>query len=434
MPKPSRVALADRPAQFRASPARGLAAGTADAPQIDPKGGDFGGGLIRGFSVIARGEALGHEMWVDALTLQQVADGINATDGVGLKMRFTHPGLSSDGMGKYLGRAKNASVVGDQVLADAHLNPTAQQSPDGDLSGYVMNLAKTDPAAFGASIVFAHDPDAEDAFIEANGGGDWFDPGDFQSPDPENVGNFPHVRVAELRAADVVDDPAANPTGLFHRGQEFAVEAEALASYALGLSSSRPQLGELGIDPDRAKQFLGRYLARHNLQLSSKELSMPKPGDQQPTEAPVDPKPEEGVDPKPETAAEPEAKDPPAEPAEPEAKPPEPPAEPAPQSDLAAQGKKFLDAFGEKGGVWFAQGKTFEEAQKLHNEQLAAENKSLKEQLAKAQTPAKPRGEADPVSFSGGGGQEQPKTPLRTQLGENLGKFAEGIVLPGGKK
>ena len=37
---------------------------------------------------------------------------------------------------------------------------------------------------------------------------------------------------------------------------------------------------------------------------------------------------------------------------------------------------KFLNAFGEKGGVWFAQGKTFEEAQTLHFSAVVTERDS----------------------------------------------------------
>ena len=45
-------------------------------------------------------------------------------------------------------------------------------------------------------------------------------------------------------------------------------------------------------------------------------------------------------------------------------------------------GKDFLDAFGEKGGVWFAEGKSFDEAQLLYIDALKKENAEIKTKLA----------------------------------------------------
>jgi len=71
----------------------------------------------------------------------------------GLKSRFAHPTLSEDGIGKFLGRARNARLMGDRVRADLHLDPTSFNTPSGDLGGYVMRLAESDPAAFASSLV-----------------------------------------------------------------------------------------------------------------------------------------------------------------------------------------------------------------------------------------------------------------------------------------
>lgn len=92
----------------------------------------------------------------------------------GLKSRWTHPSLSSDGLGKHLGRVKN--VRSDTVLRDAgkdadgkelmkemlvargdlHFDQTALEEPPGGgkpLGIYVMDLAESDPDAFGTSLV-----------------------------------------------------------------------------------------------------------------------------------------------------------------------------------------------------------------------------------------------------------------------------------------
>lgn len=57
-------------------------------------------------------------------------------------------------------------------------------------------------------------------------------------------------------------------------------------------------------------------------------------------------------------------------------------------------GKQFLEAFGEKGAVWFVQGKTFAEATALHIAELTAERDELRKRLDGAQS-----GEAEPVEF-----------------------------------
>ena len=262
-------ALKTKPRLLRANPAKGI-----KSVSIDPQGGYYGAGLIRGVSVITEGEASGHDMWIDSVFTQDVADAIN-TSSDGVKARFTHPGLSGDGLGKMLGRVKDASVVGGRVLGDMHIMPSAHETPDGDLAAYVMKLAEDDPTAFGVSISFQSDLDAEAAFCDEHLGKG----GDFVSPDKANAKNHPHARLFDLRAADVVDDPAANPDGLFHRGQEIAQEAEAVLCYSFGLSDTPPVTREFDIDPDRISGFVKRFLNTHGLEVvhKHKEQDMPEP-------------------------------------------------------------------------------------------------------------------------------------------------------------
>lgn len=95
--------------------------------------------------------------------IQQIVTMANEKPG-GLKARWTHPGLSSDGLGKFLGRQKNIRT--DTVLrknkevlvarGDLHLDSTALDTPpEGGkpLGVYVMDLAESDPDAFGTSLV-----------------------------------------------------------------------------------------------------------------------------------------------------------------------------------------------------------------------------------------------------------------------------------------
>jgi hypothetical protein len=83
----------------------------------------------------------------------------------GLKSRFTHPDLSSDGLGNFLGRAKSPTIEtikvnrhGEElevqaIRADLHFSESASKTPNGDLAGYVMDLADEDPDALSSSLV-----------------------------------------------------------------------------------------------------------------------------------------------------------------------------------------------------------------------------------------------------------------------------------------
>jgi hypothetical protein len=230
--------------------------------KIDRAGGEYGAGLIRGAAVITRGEALGHGMWIDGEMLSQVADAINA-EPKGSKSRFGHPGMSGDALGKAVGRYRNAEIDGYIVRADLHVYSTAHITPEGNLADYVIGLAEEDSEAFGNSIAFDPDYGAELEFTGKHSDKD----GNFKSPDSDNSRNLPHARLAELEAVDVVDSPAANPDGLFHRGHDLVLQCDSLFAYALGLGDTAVQCEALGFSADRVKGFVQRFLAEHRLQI-----------------------------------------------------------------------------------------------------------------------------------------------------------------------
>lgn len=73
---------------------------------------------------------------------------------MGLKSRFTHPGLSSDALGTHLGRSVNFRMDGDdKVRADLIFADAAFNGPKGNLAGYVMDMAEQDHEAIGSSLV-----------------------------------------------------------------------------------------------------------------------------------------------------------------------------------------------------------------------------------------------------------------------------------------
>ena len=101
-------------------------------------------------------------------------------------------------------------------------------------------------------------------------------------------------------------------------------------------------------------------------------------------------------------------------------------------------GKDFMDAFGEKGAVYFAEGKTWDEAQILSTAALKKENEELTAKLA-----AVHRGGEDDEAPAGNDGDDE-KTKFGTskkvvdqlslKIGPRLALFASGIQMPGGKK
>ncbi len=219
--------------------------------------------IIRGYVVTSVGEAMGHGYWLDETFVNQIVDLGNKRDP-GIKSRFTHPGLSADGLGKGLGRSKNfrPSEDGQHALADLHLYNVASETPDGDLAKYVMDLAEEDPDAFGASVVYFPDRKGEGQFRGEN----LDDDGKWQTPDERNKKNLRHARAKALRASDVVDEPATG-SGFFLETEEMAAQAEGVLSFALGLTEEVPSERLLGAHPDRVKTFLSCFLARHGLEL-----------------------------------------------------------------------------------------------------------------------------------------------------------------------
>jgi hypothetical protein len=124
--------------------------------------------VIRGVIIAQEGpfksEGRG-EFDLDALTV--IADKVNASPN-GLKSRLAHPDESNDGVGKFLGRVRNANLdeIGTReaegelktdriavVRADLHIDPSSHTAPSGDLGRYVMDLAESDPDAMSTSLV-----------------------------------------------------------------------------------------------------------------------------------------------------------------------------------------------------------------------------------------------------------------------------------------
>ena len=105
----------------------------------------------------------------DRAALEAIVSLGNSKSG-GLKSRFTHPDMSNDGLGKFLGRARDLRMdkakdartgkTVDAVRGDLYFDKTALDTPpEGGkpLGLYVMDLAESDPDALSSSIVVTAD-------------------------------------------------------------------------------------------------------------------------------------------------------------------------------------------------------------------------------------------------------------------------------------
>lgn len=149
-------------------------------------------GVIRRVPIITAGitkpSGGGHGSFdVDATTLSQVADAINAQSKV--RSRITHPEVEGvDGIDRRVGYFRNATIEGSKVYADFYFGSYASA----DSRTLLCGLVEEEPEDIGVSIV------SESATIE---------------PAPNTQTGFV-LRLSELDSIDWTDDPAANPAGM----------------------------------------------------------------------------------------------------------------------------------------------------------------------------------------------------------------------------
>jgi len=201
---------------------------------------------------------------VDAKTLDQAYQFASQSRN-GLKARFTHPNMSADGMGSYLGRWQNVRIEGDTLRGDLHIADAAFTSPQGDLGNYVMDLAESDPESFGVSLATKLDRGDLAQFEKLNSG-----------KSKEERSMWP-MRFAAIKAGDVVDEPAATRGGFF----SLNADLRDLPAQATALLSSYFGDAEPDVVRGRISAFLDRYF-------SSKGQAMPGETEQ-PSEVPETP-------------------------------------------------------------------------------------------------------------------------------------------------
>jgi hypothetical protein len=206
-------------------------------------------GIIHGVTIAQIGPAKGHGGFIDRTFLLQIVDNA-ASKTAGIKARFGHPNMCSQALGTYLGRFKNYSYLSDKVKADLYLDDTARSTPGGDLFTYILDMTEKNPDMFGASIVFEI---ADSVFIKE----------DMDGKEVEKE----YFRLKDLRATDIVDEPAATD-GLF---SVRLGGAEAFPAIATQFLDENPEILEFIFSkPDSVTEFLTNYITNSKMNFSEK--------------------------------------------------------------------------------------------------------------------------------------------------------------------
>ena len=160
--------------------------------------------LIMGVSVITEGDALGHGVMIDSISLASIREHAMMKPN-GVKVMLDH----DDGIENTIGVMRNFVIDGIQLLKAHGETPL------------IIEMAETMPELFGMSISF--------------------------SGSLEEIGGVYYVRCEELYSIDIVDMPAANPNGLFAAkvdSMQKAMDIQALTIELKGMTELRAAAAE----------------------------------------------------------------------------------------------------------------------------------------------------------------------------------------------
>lgn len=201
-------------------------------------------------------EALGHDLWSDQKTIEVLAALGNKAYG-GIRMRFGHPGISDNAMGRKVGKAFNFRVDGNKLLHDVRFLPAAENSPvlDKPLT-YIFDMAENDPEEIAESVVILIDAmwtldDGRE--INADDASGWPDDIVIENGRPINATTpYPVIRPLTFYYTDFVSEGALTHDGLFstnpqdffvgtsqHAAQIFEVMDDLRATYGLTMEDMR---------------------------------------------------------------------------------------------------------------------------------------------------------------------------------------------------
>lgn len=192
---------------------------------------------IYGASLMQLGRINDSRPWkVDELTLEQALSLMQRGGEAGTKGRFTHPNMSNDGLGNFLGRWVNPRIDNDRLRADLVLSERAFSGPRGDMGTYLLDMAESEADMLGVSLATRMNREAMEASADADG--------------------IEPIRLTAVHAADIVDQPAATRGGFFSTGGLDELPEHATRALDHYFENATPD-----VIRTRATNFLDRYLS-----------------------------------------------------------------------------------------------------------------------------------------------------------------------------
>jgi len=232
-------------------------------------------GIMEGVSLISKGPALGHGLFVDQKSIETIDDQLDDTK---LPAYITHRGaLFEDRLTREIGMFTNFRVDGERLLGDFEAFESFRED-DNKKFNRLFEMAEKMPERFGLSIVFsatsAWATPEGDVPLGRSSNNDSDRPYDEKNPPEDALFEFPSIRVEEVTSADFVDSPAANQRGLFSKidnkpiykmtkaelitkneelEAEMAELAECVEQFAEDAKSSEEEEAATSIDEENAK-------------------------------------------------------------------------------------------------------------------------------------------------------------------------------------
>lgn len=218
---------------------------------------DRAAGVIRGVAVMTAGLYTDRQytadsgqalpLYADRTTLEQIMASAK-TYGTGLKVKADH----RSGVFATAGHLKNFRIEGDVLRADLHVLATEENRDK------LFEMAENIPDTFGLSVSFSGPYEVKD--------GKAYD------------------RCTEIYSADLVSEPAANPTGLFSRVDDTRKDttmniediAKECAALTKGLKALEEKLSGLmpKIDADKAMEALKGEVKELSSKLTTAEATV----------------------------------------------------------------------------------------------------------------------------------------------------------------
>ena len=140
---------------------------------------DLDNGVIKGVSLITMGDARGHGLIVDEVTLDQLKTSMEQASAPGIKAKLNH----RSGVEAVFGYINNFQVKGNKLTGDLNM---LQNHKD---YNQTMEQISTMPGQIGLSVAF--------------------------QGEKEKQGDKTYARCKRIISVDLVADPAANPDGMF---------------------------------------------------------------------------------------------------------------------------------------------------------------------------------------------------------------------------